>query len=172
MIKHGGKRNGAGRPKGQGVYGTSTKAIRVPEHLVEDIKDFSMNGGYKIPFFSSMVEAGYPSLAEDHIEEMLDMNNLLIKNPDTTFCVKVTGLSMIDAGIYEGDKLLVDSSIPPAEGKIIIAAIDGMLTVKRLGYIKGKPFLLPENPNFNPIPILENSEVHIWGVVTNILRNL
>ena len=172
VMNHGGQRAGAGRPKGQGRYGTSTKAIRVPDYLVEDIQDYSLHGGYKIPFFSSMVEAGSPSVAEDHIDEMLDMNSLLIKNPHTTFCVKVTGLSMIDAGIYEGDKLLVDSSITPTEGKIVVAALDGMLTVKRLGYIDKKPYLLPENPNFEPIPILENSEVHIWGVVTNILRSL
>ncbi|MDP5109920.1 MAG: translesion error-prone DNA polymerase V autoproteolytic subunit [Rickettsiaceae bacterium] len=172
MMNHGGKRAGAGRPKGQGKYGTATKAIRVPEYLVDDVKDYSMNGGYKIPFFSSKVEAGNPSIAEDHIEDLLDMNSLLIRNPETTFCVRVTGLSMIDAGIYEGDTLIVDSSITPIEGKIVIAALDGMLTVKRLGYINGKPFLLPENANFDPIPILENSEVHIWGVVTNVLRSL
>ncbi|MBN8511895.1 MAG: translesion error-prone DNA polymerase V autoproteolytic subunit [Rickettsiales bacterium] len=171
-MEHGGKRTGAGRPKGQGRYGTTTTAIRVPDYLVEDVKDYSVNGGYKIPLFSSYVEAGYPSVAEDHIEDMLDMNNLLIKNPKTTFCVRVTGLSMIEAGIYEGDKLIVDSSITPIEGKIVVAAIDGMLTVKRLGYIDGRPFLLPENLNFDPIPILENSEVHIWGVVTNILRSV
>ena len=171
-MKHGGKRSGAGRPKGQGKYGTATRAIRVPEYLLDDIQDYSMNGGYKIPFFSSNVEAGHPSVAEDHVEDTLDMNSLLIKNPETTFCVRVSGLSMIDAGIYEGDTLIVDSSIQPKEGKIVIAAIDGMLTVKRLGYIDGKPFLLPENANFDPIPILENSELHIWGVVTNILRAL
>lgn len=171
-MNHGGKRMGAGRPKGQGRYGTVTKAIRVPEYLVEDVKDYSLNGGYKIPFFSSKVEAGYPSAAEDHIEDMLDMNSLLIRNPETTFCVRVTGLSMIDAGIYEGDTLIVDSSITPSAGKIVIAALDGMLTFKRLGYSDGKPYLLPENPNFDPIPIVENSEVHIWGVVTNILRSL
>lgn len=171
-MEHGGKRTGAGRPKGQGRYGTTTTAIRVPDYLVEDVKDYSSNGGYKIPLFSSYVEAGYPSVAEDHIEDMLDMNNLLIRNPKTTFCIRVTGLSMIEAGIYEGDKLIVDSSITPIEGKIVVAAIDGMLTVKRLGYINGKPFLLPENLNFDPIPILENSEVHIWGVVTNILRSI
>jgi DNA polymerase V len=171
-MNHGGKRMGAGRPKGQGRYGTVTKAIRVPEYLVEDVKDYSLNGGYKIPFFSSKVEAGYPSAAEYHIEDMLDMNSLLIRNPETTFCVRVTGLSMIDAGIYEGDTLIVDSSITPSAGKIVIAALDGMLTVKRLGYSDGKPYLLPENPNFEPIPIVENSEVHIWGVVTNILRSL
>ena len=73
---------------------------------------------------------------------------------------------------YEGDILLVDSSIKPGEGKIIIAAIDGMLTVKRLGFLKMKPYLLPANPDFDPIPILENSEVHIWGVVIKILRSL
>jgi len=171
-MNHGGKRDGAGRPKGQGKYGTTTKAIRVPEHLVEDVKNYSSNGGYKIPLFSSYVQAGYPSLAEDHVEEMLDMNGLLIKNPHTTFCVRVAGLSMIDAGIYEGDTLLVDSSITPVAGKIVITAIDGMLTVKRLDYVNGKPFLIPENLDFKPIPILENSELYIWGVVTNILRSL
>jgi DNA polymerase V len=171
-MTHGGKRSGAGRPRGQGRYGTATKAIRVPEYLVNDVKDYSMNGGYKIPFFSSKVEAGYPSAAEDHVEDMLDMNSLLIKNPETTFCVRVTGLSMVDAGIYEGDTLIVDSSLPPREGKIIIAALDGMLTVKRLGYIDGRPYLLPENANFDPIPIVENSYVLIWGVVTNVLRTL
>ena len=171
-MSHGGKRLGAGRPKGQGLYGTATKAIRVPEYLLEDVKDYSLNGGYKVPFFSSRVEAGYPSAAEDHVEEMLDMNSLLIKNPETTFCVRVTGLSMIDAGIYEGDTLIVDSSIAATEGRIVIAALDGMLTVKRLSYINKKPFLLPENVNFDPIPILENSEVHIWGIVTNVLRNI
>lgn len=171
-MKHGGKRDGAGRPKGQGKYGTSTKAIRVPEYLLEDVRNYSVNGGYKIPFFSSKVEAGYPSLADDHIEEMIDMNCFLIKNPRTTFCVKVSGLSMIGAGIYEGDILLVDSCIPPTEGKIIVAAVDNMLTVKRLSFIDKKLYLSPENPNFEPIPILENSEVHIWGVVISVLRSL
>lgn len=171
-MTHGGKRSGAGRPKGQGKYGTATKAIRVPEYLVDDVKDYSLNSGYKIPFFSSKVEAGYPSEAEDHIDDMLDMNTLLIKNPETTFCVKATGLSMIDAGIYEGDMLIVDSSIRPSERKIVIAALDGMLTVKRLGYIKGAPYLLPENSSFKPIAIIANSDVHIWGVVTNVIRNL
>lgn len=171
-MNHGGKRDRAGRPKGQGKYGTVTKAIRVPEYLVEDVKNYSLNRGYKIPFFSSSVQAGYPSLAENHIENMIDMNGFLIKSPKTTFCVKVAVLSMINAGIYEGDTLVVDSSITPSEGKIIVAAIDGMLTVKRLGYIYNKPFLIPENPDFEPIPILENSEVYIWGVVTNIVRSL
>lgn len=171
-MKHGGRRPGAGRPKGQGMYGTTTKAIRVPEYLLEDVKDYSLNGGYKIPLFSSRVAAGYPALADDHIEEMMDMNGLLIRNPRSTFCVRVSGLSMTGVGIYEGDILLVDSSIPAAEGKIVVAAIDGMVTVKRLSYIDGKPYLLPENPDFEPIPILENSEARICGVVTNVIRTL
>lgn len=172
LSSHGGKRLGAGRPKGQGKYGTNTKPIRVPEHLLEDVRDFSINGGYKIPMYSSAVEAGYPSPGEDHIDEMIDMNSLLVRNPATTFCVRVTGLSMIDAGIYEGDVLLVDSSIQPSSGKIIVVAIDGMLTVKRLGQIDGRPYLLPENPDFDPIPITEESDVRVWGVATNILRSL
>jgi DNA polymerase V len=171
-MSHGGKREGAGRPKGQGKYGTTTKAIRVPEHLVQKVKDYSMHGGYRVPLFSSYIEAGYPSFAEDSIEDLIDMNSFLIKNPKTTFCVRVTGLSMINAGIYEGDVLLVDSSIAPTENKIVVAAIDGMLTVKRLSYIDGKAYLMPENPDFEPIPINESSEVRIWGIVTKILRSL
>lgn len=171
-MTHGGKRFGAGRPKGGGRYGSSTKAIRVPEHMIDDVVDYSLNNGYKIPLFSSKVSAGYPSEATDHVDDMLNMNSLIIKNPKTTFCVKVSGLSMINAGIYEGDTLVVDSSIEPSQGRIIIAAIDGMLTVKRLGYIEGRPYLLPENPEFEPIPICNNSEVHIWGVVTNVLRSV
>src|SRR6185503_2385085 len=116
----GGKRDGAGRPKGQGKYGTATKAIRVPEYLVDEIKDYSLKKGYKIPFFNSSVAAGYPSVAENDIEAMIDMNNFLVKNPDATFCVRVSGLSMINAGIYEGDILIVDSSIKPSQGKIVI----------------------------------------------------
>ena len=171
-MTHGGKRLGAGRPKGGGRYGSSTKAIRVPEHMIDDVVDYSLNNGYKIPLFSSKVSAGYPSEATDHVDDMLNMNSLIIKNPKTTFCVKVSGLSMINAGIYEGDTLVVDSRIEPSQGRIIIAAIDGMLTVKRLGYMEGRPYLLPENPEFEPIPICNNSEVHIWGVVTNVLRSV
>jgi len=171
-MNHGGKRSGAGRPKGQGKYGTSTKAIRVPEHLIDDVKNYSINGGYRIPLFSSSVEAGYPSLAEDHIEDMLDMNSLLIDNPKTTFCVRVSGLSMIDAGIYEGDLLVVDSSITEIEGKIVVACLDGMVTVKKFSYINKKPYLVPENPDFKIIPISNNAEIKIFGVVTKVIRSL
>lgn len=171
-MKHGGKRIRAGRPKGQGKYGTNTKPIRVPEHLIDDVMNFSSNGGYKIPLFSSYVAAGYPAYAEDHVEQMIDMNSFLVRNPKSTFCVRVSGLSMINAGIYEGDILLVDSNISATAGKIIVVAVDNMLTVKRLEFINGKPFLMPDNPDFDPIPINENSEITIWGVVTNILRNV
>lgn len=171
-MSHGGRRDGAGRPKGQGKYGASTRALRVPEYLLEDVKNYSINGGYKIPLFSSKVEAGYPSLAGDHIEEMIDLNSFLIKNPKTTFCVKVSGMSMINAGIYEGDILLVDSSLSPAEGKIIVVSMGGMVTVKRLVHIDKQPCLMPENPGFDPIPITENTDIHIFGTVTKILRTL
>jgi len=169
-MNHGGKRLGAGRPKGQGIYGTVTKAIRVPEHMVDDVKNYALQGGYKIPLFSSNVAAGGPAFADDHIEEMIDMSSLLVKNPKSTFCVKVSGLSMLNAGICEGDMLVVDSSINPSEGKIVIAALNGMLTVKRLAYEQNGAYLLPENPDFDPIPINEESDVRIWGVVTNILK--
>ena len=169
---HGGKREGAGRPRGQGKYGETTKPLRVPESLVEDVLDYSNKKGYKIPFFGSSVAAGYPSSSEDHIEEIIDMNRYLIKNPQSTFCVKVSGLSMIQSGIYKGDVLLVDGALEPTAGKVIVAALDGMLTVKKLNIINNQFFLIPDNPDFDPIPIVESNNLKIWGVVTHVLRSL
>ncbi len=172
MNSHGGKRDGAGRPKGQGRYGTPTKPIRVPEYLTDDIIKYSLNRGFKIPFYSSSVQAGDPSFADEHIGDLLDMNQHFIKNPSTTFCVKVSGLSMKNVGIFPDDLLIVDNSIEPRDGKIVVAAVDNMLTVKTLSFIDGKPFLMPENPEFKPVEVSEESEVKIWGVVTSVLRSL
>ncbi|PCJ29447.1 MAG: DNA polymerase V [Rickettsiales bacterium] len=171
-MTHGGKRPKAGRPRGQGRYGTTTKAIRVPEYLADEVIDFALNRGYKIPLLRANIRVGSPSLVADHIEDTVDMNSLLIKNPETTFCMRAEGLSMSDARIYDGDILLVDSSITPVDGKMVVASIDSALTVKPLSYIDGKPYLLPENPSLDPIPVLENPELHIWGVVTNVLKSL
>jgi len=125
---------------------------------------------YSIPFCISPVRAGFPSPAEDYIENSLDLNHLLIKHPAATFFVRVEGDSMKDAKINKGDILIVDKAIKPSHKKIIIASIDGEFTVKRL-YIEGtNVFLYPENPKFKPIKIQENSDFEVWGVVTYIIH--
>jgi DNA polymerase V len=132
-MKHGGNRLNAGRKKGTGKFGYPTKAIRVPENMVDSIYNFiDNNTNFAIPLFSSKISAGFPSPADDYIESQLDLNQHLITNPCATFFLKVSGDSMIEAGISEGDLLIVDKSLTPAHGKVVIAAYNGELTVKRL----------------------------------------
>jgi DNA polymerase V len=124
------------------------------------------------PFFMIPVTAGFPSPAEDYIEGKLDLNKHLIKHPSATFFVRVTGDSMIDAGIYPGDILIVDRAIEPDDKKVVVAVIDGDLTLKRIRMIKGKVFLMPENEDYDPLEIKEEMNFEIWGVVTNVIHPL
>lgn len=171
-MGHGGVRKGAGRPKGQGRFGETTKAVRLPVSLVPSVLKYVYNKGYQLPLYGSKVPAGFPSPADDHIEGMLDLNEHLIKHPAATFFVRATGHSMINAGIHENDILIVDRSMTPQQGKIVIAVMDGQLTVKRLHKKNGKCWLMPDNPDFKPIEVKEGSEVTIWGVVTNVIHSL
>ncbi|MCD6296633.1 MAG: translesion error-prone DNA polymerase V autoproteolytic subunit [Deltaproteobacteria bacterium] len=124
------------------------------------------------PFFMVPVSAGFPSPAEDYIERKLDLNKHLIKHPSATFFVRVTGDSMIDAGIHPGDILIVDRAIEPADKKVVIAIIDGELILKRIRMIKGKVILMPENMNYDPLEIKEEMNFEVWGVVTNVIHPL
>lgn len=123
-----------------------------------------------LPLFNSKVSAGFPSPAEDYIAAQLDLNEYLIKHPAATFLVRATGNSMINAGIYENDILIVDRSLKPVHGKIVIVAIDGQLTVKRLYKKNDRYMLLAENPAYAPIEITDSQETYIWGVVTQVLH--
>lgn len=168
----GGKRVGAGRPPGVGgKYGEPTKPIRIPVTRIEEILTLLEQPSCKLPLYSSKVAAGFPSPADDYIENMLDLNQYLVKNPASTYLVRASGLSMINAGIYSDDLLVVDRSLEPQHGKIVIAAIDGELTVKRLYKDKGKILLLPENPEFEAIDITDREGIVIWGVVTNVIHS-
>ena len=170
-MGHGGSRSGAGRPKGQGRFGEETKAVRLPVSLIPSVLEYVQIK--QLPLYGSKVSAGFPSPADDHMEGMLDLNAHLIKHPAATFFVRASGHSMVNAGIHENDILIVDRSITPTHGKIVIAAMDGQLTVKRLHQTKGgKLWLMPENPDFKPIEVKEGSEVTIWGVVTNVVHAL
>ena len=102
----------------------------------------------KIPLVSSSVPAGFPSPADDYIEGQLDLNEHFIRNPSSTFCVRVTGESMKDAGILPQDILIVDRSLDWKDGSIVIAVVDGELTVKRLFQQRGHVALVPENPDY------------------------
>ncbi len=124
-----------------------------------------------IPLFSDRISAGFPSPAQDYIEQALDLNELCIKHPAATFFVRVEGDSMVDAGISPNDILVVDRSITAEHGDIVIAGIHGELTVKLLEL---RPFarLVPCNKAYQPIKIPDGCELDIFGVVTSVVRNM
>lgn len=125
-----------------------------------------------IPLYLCSVEAGFPSPADDYMEGRLDLNSHLIQNPTATFFVRVSGDSMINAGIYPDDLLIVDRSLTPKDNSIVIAVLDGDLTVKRLLHEKGGLFLKPENCNYPLIKIGKETHFEIWGVVTNVIHSV
>jgi DNA polymerase V len=171
-MTRGGKRTGAGRPKGTGKYQESTKTIRIPVSKESEVMATILgeDDTYSIPLYSSKVQAGFPSPADDYIERYLDLNAEYIKHPSATFLVTASGESMIDAGIFDGDVLIVDKSLEATDGAIVIAALNGELTVKRLSRQKERVQLIPANPKFKPIDITEEQDVVIWGVVTLVLH--
>ncbi len=164
-MASGGARERAGRPRGTGKFGAPTQALRVPAHLVGDILQFIAEGKQTCPLYASHVKAGFPSPAEDYAEQHLDLNTHLIAHPAATFFLRVSGNSMINAGIFNGDLLIVDRSLEPANGKIVIAAVNGELTVKRLKKTKEGVFLVAENSEYAPIVLEASDQVQLWGVV-------
>ena len=171
-MTHGGKRSGAGRPKGTGKHHAGTHVMRVPKALLTQVSSYIQTNGHRFPLYSNTVSAGFPSPADDHIEQALDLNEHIVKNPASTFFVRASGESMKNAGIFSGDILVVDRSLKPRHGKIVVVAIDGLLTVKRLKTEKNHVLLMPENPDFKPIVVKESQELHIWGVVTHVIHSL
>ncbi len=191
---HGGVRTGAGRKKGSSVYGETTKAIRVPESMITDVQtmldqrkqlfaSFNTNSSalsfptdspkqHSLPLFMGKVAAGFPSPADDYIEKTLDLNDLLIKKPAATFFVRASGESMLGAGIHPNDILVIDRSIIPVVGKIVICALNDELTVKRLKSMGDEVILGAENPDYSDIIIQEGTELVIWGVVTNVIHSV
>ncbi|MEN6444713.1 MAG: translesion error-prone DNA polymerase V autoproteolytic subunit [Candidatus Cloacimonas sp.] len=124
------------------------------------------------PLMSSKIAAGFPSPAQDYIEGKLDLNEHLIAHPASTFFVKVDGFSMQGAGILPDDLLIVDRAIEANNNHIVIAIVDGELTVKRLKINGTDYFLMPENDEFQPIQIQEGMDFIIWGVVTFVIHKV
>lgn len=194
-FEHGGARINAGR---KSQFREPTKVIRVPESQVDFIKNWLLNNVktgtrsdltpslkiqnvqanndriYHIPLATERVAAGFPSPAQDHIEQALDLNQFLIRNENSTFIVKANSLSMLDAGIDIDDPLVVDRSLSAKSGDIVIALIDNDFTVKRLmvdhHFSPPKVWLKAENPDYQDIYITEGQELLIWGVVTYNLK--
>ncbi|AFY61843.1 LexA family transcriptional regulator [Synechococcus sp. PCC 6312] len=187
-MSKGGVRPGAGRPKGTGKYGEPTQAIRLPLSVIGQIPQLlerqqprttltelyrpQLGATLPLPLYQMPVSAGFPSPADDYIEQRLDLNRYLIKNPAATFMARVSGDSMIGVGIHDGDVIIVDRSLEPKDGQIVIAVLNGELTVKRLRRKCKRLLLQAENPNYPDIEITDASAFQVWGVVTNVIHAL
>jgi DNA polymerase V len=191
-MTQGGKREGAGRKSRFGA--DKTIAMRVPEPLKplldqwladyralrtlehSEAADVRTLGKalteLSLPMFASRVAAGAPVPADDLREAEIDLNAHLVRHPASTFMVTVKGDSMRDAAIHDGDLLLVDSSIEARNGKVVVAVINGELTVKRLETSAKGLRLMPENPDYQPIVVPEDASFFIWGVVTQVIHRV
>lgn len=194
LKQHGGKRSGAGRPANSGRFpGAALARVQVPQALRQEVLDFATTrfsaeqtatpltvpGGIylpqpgplqTLPLYSSAVRAGFPSPAEDHVAGYLDLNQLLVHDPDMTFMVRVEGDSMSGAGIDHGDILVVSRALEAQNGDIVVAVIDNEFTVKRLKRERAKAWLVPENPAYPEVDLSRVESAQIWGVVTGAVK--
>jgi len=198
LSSRGGKRPGAGRKPGQGRYGEGTAVVRVPNSQIVSVNNFlqayekrvagtrkaakKLAGqmmlplaeppAQRIPLYGHSISAGFPSPADDYIEDRLDLNQLLVSNQPATFFLRVKGDSMINAGIHDGDIIVVDRSVQPVDRSVVVAVVDGELTVKRLIMRSGTAELHAENPKYAPIRFQDGQELTIWGVVTSAVHQV
>ena len=147
-----------------------TKVMRVALELTDQIENYCKKSGYRLPLLTGKVPAGFPLNATDHISEWVDMNQMIINDPDNMFLIEAMGDSMEGDHIYEGDLLIVDGSIQPKHGMIVIAAVDGEYTVKRFFKKDNAIKLVPANSNYPEIDISKDMQFAVAGVVVRSLH--
>ena len=180
--KRGGARPGAGRKY---QYNEPTRPVRLPESQVAAVLDFvkaRVKSGLaslrfvlpadvaertELPVFATAIRAGFPSPADDYVEHRLDLNDLVL-HKEATYYAWVEGDSMIDFGIHDGDLLMIDKSVPPQAGDIVVAEVDGFFTVKKVG----DGVLLAGNPAYQTITINPEVGITVWGVVVRVIHDL
>ncbi len=124
-----------------------------------------------IPTLESAIPAGFPSPAEGLPSDSIDLNRELIAHPSSTFCARVTGDSMIESGIADGDLLIIDKSLDAHNGSIAVCFVDGEFTLKRLSIRADGLYLEPSNPRYTAIKVTEDSNFNIWGIVTYVIKS-
>lgn len=126
----------------------------------------------EVPLFLERVKAGFPSPAESYTEKSLNLHDLAVENPAATFFLVESGDSMVGAGVFPGDYLVVDRSLPPRRNDLVVAEINGEMTFKRLDFDHGLPILCPENPGYPVIRPRPGDVFAVWGVVRGVFRKL
>lgn len=145
------------------------KLIKSTQHI--DFYTPDIDSELSLPLAEG-IKAGFPSPAQDYIDISFDLNKELVKNPSSTFYGRVRGNSMVDAGINDGDILVIDKSISPTDGKKAVCYIDGEFTIKTLNVTKNGIFLMPANPEYKPIKVTDENDFIVWGIVTFVIHRL
>lgn len=125
----------------------------------------------RLPLISSEIAAGFPSPAGDFLDLSIDLNKEFIKHPSATFFGRVKGFSMINAGINDGDLLIIDRSLPPIDKAIAVCFVDGEYTIKRIKLGKDCCWLMPENDSFKPIKVTKDNDFMVWGIVAHTIKS-
>lgn len=143
-------------------------------HKTKTIEFYSAETTSKLdlPFVENGISAGFPSPADDFLDISIDLNKELIQNPSVTFYGRVKGDSMVDAGLSDGDLLIIDKSLEPTDNKIAVCFIDGEFTVKRIKIEKDIIWLIAENRNYKPIKVTSENDFIIWGIVTTVIKSV
>lgn len=131
-----------------------------------------MSRSSSILLHAATVSAGFPSPAKDYVEKVLDLNEHLIFNKNATYLMRVAGDSMKEAGIFNGDEVIVDRSLPAIDGNVVVAVVGNGFVIKRLRVSDGKQQLVSDNPNYEDLVFLEDTPFVIWGVVTRVLHKV
>lgn len=129
-------------------------------------------GNIQLEFVEAGISAGFPSPADDFKNKRISLDKELINDEEATYYARVSGESMIDAGLDNNDLLVIDKSITPKDGKIAVCYVDGEFTVKRLKITKECIYLMPENKNYQPIKVTKDKQLHIWGIVTYVIKKV
>lgn len=145
------------------------KVILITPDILEHL-EFEVLEDLKLPLFASYVSAGFPFPAGDYLEDRIDLGKYLVQNPTSTFMMRVKGNSMQDANIHDGDLLVIDKALKPADGLPVVCFLDGDFTVKTFRKKGGRAFLYPANPSYKPIEVTEDMDMRVWGVVVWILH--
>ena len=147
------------------------KAAKILTSPSLDICAASTDTVLEVPLMSLAISAGFPSPAMDSVDIAIDLNKHLIKHPSSTFFGRAKGESMKDAGIGDGDLLIIDKSLEPINGKIAVCYIDGEFTLKRIKLDQDGCWLMPANDKYKPIKVTEDNDMRIWGIITHVIKS-
>ena len=148
------------------------KLLKLHQTSALEIYSADTSTNVALPFVENGISAGFPSPADDFLDASIDLNREFVKNPSTTFYGRVKGDSMINAGLNNGDLLIIDKSLEPIDNKIAVCFIDAEFTLKRIKIEKDIIWLVAENEKYQPIKVTSDNDFLIWGIVTTVIKNV